>query len=135
VNHYTVDDDSIDIQILSRASNRPRIELQVKCTSQDVLEENSLKYPLKMKNYNDLIIECIVPRYLVILVVPKNSDDWLVHSENSLSLKHCAYWYTLENLSLISNTASITIEIPRVNLFNAEALHSIMEKVSISRKR
>jgi hypothetical protein len=130
VDPYTVDDDSIDLIISSRGNKRPRIEVQVKCTSQEVLGENSLKYPLIIKNYNDLIVECVIPRYLVILVVPKNLDDWIVHSENALSLRHCAYWQSLTNLAEVVNTSKVTVEIPKTNLFDSTALHSIMEKAS-----
>jgi len=30
------------------------VELQLKSTSRDVLDDNQLRYPLKIKNYNDL---------------------------------------------------------------------------------
>lgn len=68
-----VDNDSIDISIIGRGFKgrirSPQIDVQLKCTSNGVFEEDTLKFDLKLKNYNDLRGEgCLAPRYLVVLV-------------------------------------------------------------------
>ncbi|KAB8316949.1 DUF4365 domain-containing protein [Tolypothrix campylonemoides VB511288] len=66
-----VDDDNVDIGIASRGGTEPilspRLELQLKCTSRDTLEESYIKYPLKLKNYDNLRINTLVPRILVVV--------------------------------------------------------------------
>jgi len=77
----SVDDDSIDWGIAAKGVmgrlRSPRLELQLKSTSRDVLDDNQLRYPLKIKNYNDLRLpDFVVPRILVVLVLPENLTDW-----------------------------------------------------------
>jgi len=53
-----VDDDSVDMVLAGRivegVPSRPRIDLQLKCTSEDVLRVGEVVYPLKRKNYDEL---------------------------------------------------------------------------------
>jgi hypothetical protein len=53
-----VDNDSIDLQFLSNSSNAytraPRLEVQLKCTAQDMISGDYINFPLKIKNYDDL---------------------------------------------------------------------------------
>ena len=76
-----IDNDSVDLGILSRGGTgkifSPRLELQLKCTARDVLEKNSIKYPLIIKNYHDLRVKSLVPRILVIVLVPEKVTDWI----------------------------------------------------------
>jgi hypothetical protein len=44
-----VDDDSIDGIIMSRIGKRPRIEFQLKATSQDVLKADHLAFPFQSR--------------------------------------------------------------------------------------
>jgi hypothetical protein len=66
-----VDDDSVDLMIIgSSFTGRRRetqISLQLKCSSQDLINGEHIKFPLKLKNYNDLRGRNISnPRYLVV---------------------------------------------------------------------
>lgn len=112
-----VDDDSIDIQLcgkgfLGRIRN-PMIQLQLKCTSQDVISGDVIKFPLSRKNYDDLRGQnVIVPRYLVVLLVPEKDDSWIQHHDASMSLHNTCYWFSLKDLPATTNKKSVTIEIP-----------------------
>lgn len=83
-----VDDDSIDLGIAAKGGTgpilSPRLELQLKCSSRDIIDESHVRYPLKLKNYNDLRINALVPRILVVVVVPEDITDWLQQSEEEL---------------------------------------------------
>ena len=52
----TVDDDSIDISLLGKGYTglvrSPQIDIQLKCTSKYEIEDDGLKFDLKLKNYN-----------------------------------------------------------------------------------
>lgn len=60
----TVDDDSVDMILIGKGFQgrvrNPQIDLQLKCTSQDLIQGDTLSYPLSKKNYDDLrgIIFC-----------------------------------------------------------------------------
>ncbi|WP_256874785.1 MULTISPECIES: DUF4365 domain-containing protein [unclassified Nostoc] len=47
-----VDNDSVDLGIVSRGGTgkifSPRLEVQLKCTSRGILDENYIKYPLNL---------------------------------------------------------------------------------------
>jgi hypothetical protein len=130
----SVDDDSIDFAIAARGSEhttrRPRLEMQLKCTHSDVRGADHLSYPLKIKNYDDLRADVIVPRILVVVMVPEDVNLWLQHSEEKLCLKHCAYWVSLLGEPPTSNTDTVTVHLPRANQFNASALQSMMESIN-----
>ena len=129
-----IDNDSVDLGILSRGGTgkifSPRLELQLKCTARDVLEKNSIKYPLIIKNYHDLRINSLVPRILVIVLVPEKVTDWIKQTEEELCLRYCAYWISLRGMPDTTNTTNVTIEIPRSNQFTPDALQTIIQRIS-----
>ena len=129
-----VDDDSVDLGIAAKGGKgylrSPRLELQLKCTSQTIADRKRLKYPLSLKNYNDLRANVHVPRLLVVVLVPERPMDWLQHSEEALCMKHCGYWISLRGQSATQNTTAVTIELPRSNQFTVEALQGIVELIS-----
>jgi Domain of unknown function (DUF4365) len=129
-----VDEDSVDWGIAARGLigvvRAPRIELQLKSTSREILSDNEIRYPLKLKNYNDLIgANFAIPRILVVVLLPATPSDWLQQSEEELCLRHCAYWTSLRSLSATQNTANVTISLPRTNQFSPQVLRSMMQDI------
>lgn len=130
---YAVDDQSVDLGIAGRAvgdlSSAPRIDLQLKCTSTGVGREKHIVYPLKRKNYDDLRpTDLVVPRILVVVLVPKVESDWIQQSEEELIVRHCAYWTSLHGLEDIDNRRSISIRLPRRNIFSVDGLRDLMKR-------
>ncbi|GCL40132.1 hypothetical protein SR1949_52660 [Sphaerospermopsis reniformis] len=130
-----IDNDSVDLGIISRGGTgkifSPRVELQLKCTARDVLEENCIKYPLILKNYHDLRINSLVPRILVVVLVPEKITDWIKQTEEELCLRYCAYWVSLRGMPDTTNTTNVTIKIPRSNQFTLDALQTIIQRISL----
>lgn len=129
-----VDDDSIDLGIAARGGTgrirSPRLELQLKSTSREVLDDNAIRYPLKLKNYNDLRLDDFaIPRILVVVLIPDNLADCLQQSETELCMKYCGYWVSIRGIALTKNTTAVTITIPRTNQFTVTALQSIMQGI------
>ena len=128
-----VDDDSIDLGVADRVNREiprpPRVELQLKCTSDDVIRDQHLVYPLKRKNYDDLrLVDLVVPRILVVVLVPGDELQWLSLSEQELTLRRCAYWASLRGRGDTNNRRSISIHLPRQNLFSVEGLRVLMRR-------
>jgi len=70
------DRDSIDISFKSIISPFVIIEAQLKSTSRaDAVADNKIRFPLSIKNYNDLRAQTIMPRILVILILPDKLTD------------------------------------------------------------
>jgi len=125
------DDDSIDWTLSCRLSQRPKLDVQMKTTI--TAEDNgvAISYPLKRKNYDDLIIDDVLaPRILVLVVLPRDVEEWLSLSAEQLVLRKCAYWRSLAGLPSTENEASVTVSIPRVNLFTVEALCGMMQMIN-----
>lgn len=109
----------------------PRVEAQLKCTAQDVLKETYLQYALSIKNYNDLRKELVmVPRILIVLCVPKAVDQWLGPTEFKTVLKHGGYWFSLRGFPETTNSETVTVHIPRANMFTVTALSQLMDRVA-----
>lgn len=41
----------------SRSTRRPRLDVQIKCTSRNLLDREIIRYPLEVKNYEELRLE------------------------------------------------------------------------------
>jgi hypothetical protein len=131
----TVDDDSIDIGFCRKGGSgtirSPRLEAQLKCTSADILKDDYLHFSLIKKNYDDLRIENVhVPRILIVVLVPGVILDCIEHTkEDAVVLRKCGYWISLKGMPETKNHSSVTIKIPRVNMFTVDSLSKIMAKV------
>lgn len=126
-----VDDDSVDWSLSKKIIGRPKLDIQLKCTENLRLDGDSFKYPLKIKNYNDLIIEDVsVPRILVVFSVPENIDEWLSQNTENLVIRKCGYWVSLKGLSVVDNTNNVTVSIPSSNIFSVEQLNEIMDIIA-----
>ena len=135
VSRPEVDDDSIDLQITARGDSgtisSPKIELQVKCTSQNVVKDQHIAYSLNLKNYNELRMTTPqIPRILVVIVVPADVDDWLAQSEEALMMHHCGYWVSLCGRETTTNQYTVTVHLPRNQLFSSTQLRGIMTRVA-----
>src|SRR5260370_18483412 len=65
------DNDSIDWTLSCRLPRRPKLDVQMKTIATDQSGDGAdIRYPLKRKNYNDLIIEAFSPRIFLILPLP-----------------------------------------------------------------
>jgi hypothetical protein len=130
-----VDDDSVDWGIGARGgkgtTRSPKVELQLKCTSQDVVKQDHIAFPLPVKNYHDLRqIDYQVPRILVVVVAPQDVSAWLTQSEASLVLHCCGYWLSLRGREDVANVEKITVHVPRTQLFTVTALKQMMQRVA-----
>lgn len=134
-----VDDDSVDWGIAAKGGigkiRSPRLELQLKSTSREVLGAQEIRYPLKLKNYEDLRCdEFAIPRILVVLLLPDSPANWIQQSEEALCLRYCSYWVSLRGLPETANTTAVTVAFSRTSLFTPMALQSIMELISQGQK-
>jgi hypothetical protein len=109
----------------------PQLYVQLKCTSRAILDENYLKYPLKVKNHEELRDpQQYPPLILVAVVVPDHINDWLYQSEEELCLKRYGYWISLAEEASTENQETVTVSIPRENRFTVNALKSLMQCIA-----
>ena len=86
--------------------------------------------PLKIKNYDELRpADFLVPRILIVVVVPDSLTDWLNHSEVELAMRRCGYWLSLLGMPATTNTASVTVHLPRIKQFTVVELQAMMQRI------
>ncbi len=106
-----------------------QVDLQLRGTTRASLTDTTLVYDLDVDTYNDLrIISAGCPRILVVLVLPETEGDWLIQTPNELSIRHCAYWLSLEGSPPITATRSIRVAIPLANIFTTETVRSLLQQ-------
>ncbi len=132
----SVDDDSIDVSFkskgyLGRLVRSPQIEFQLKCTSQDLVDGEVIKFPLPRKNYDDLRgSDFASPRYLAVLLVPENVGRWVGHNDGHIELYKSCYWLSLRDLEPTDNLNTVTVSIPLNQRLTTETLVAMMDRAS-----
>ncbi len=129
-----LDIDGIDIVISGTQTKYslypPRLEVQVKSTSINVLSNEFVRYPLKLKNYNELRKQkTLVPKILVVVLIPDIKAEWVNQSETELCIRSCGYWLSLRGQPETQNTESVTVYLPRQQLFTVDALSTLMQQI------
>jgi hypothetical protein len=129
----SVDDDSVDMVLHKSGGGgtvrSPKMELQIKCAAAESPVSDTFSFSIKRKNYDDLRDPTVmVPRILVVVLVPENIADWLRHTEAELALRRCGYWVSLRGQPASANATGQTVQIPRRQRFTVESLREIMER-------
>jgi hypothetical protein len=141
-----IDDDSVDRTIVARGwvhdkANHysPRIDVQLKSMTRPALAANELSfaYELRKKNYDDLRPDKpLVPRILVVLLLPAISGQWLSQGDKRLVLRHGAYYLSLAGMPERNAVKySVTLHVPRKNLFSVRNLRRLMAQASLGWKK
>ena len=135
VSRPEIDIDSIDLilkrKTIGTAVRSPQLDVQVKATAADCVAVNEVKFPLKIKNYNELRDpDFSVPRILVVVVMPENIEQWMEHNEDGLALKKCGYWLSLQEAADTDNEHTITVSIPRTQVFDVNGLDGIFNRLA-----
>jgi hypothetical protein len=130
------DMDSIDAAIYSvgpdDTKRRPRVELQLKCTTQfpTVDLATDIRFRLSAKNYRDLRVpELLVPRILVVLLMPTQPDEWIESSAEQSCLQRRAMWCSLRGFPESDNSATVTILLPGGQQMTPDAVRSMMTRI------
>jgi hypothetical protein len=127
----SVDNDTIDWTLSNRLARRPKLDIQLKCTANDAGTADAIRFSLPIKNYRDLIITDLSnPRILVLVVVPGQIDDWIEQGPERLLLRRCAHWASLLGLDESDNETTVTVDVPRANLFTVDALNRMMQQIN-----
>lgn len=126
-----VDDDSVDLTIIGKGYTgrlrNPSIDLQLKCSAQQLISGDLIKFCLPLKNYNDLRGENVAnPKYLVILLVPDEQDSWMRHHDEHTSLHNLCYWASIKDLPDTTNNTSVVVDVPLAQRLTTDSLRQLM---------
>ncbi|MDY0148941.1 MAG: DUF4365 domain-containing protein [Kiritimatiellia bacterium] len=109
------------------------IDIQAKASVNWTIADGVVKFDLDVDTYNYLASRASEPRavpiLLVVLCLPKQSDDWLSVTEKELILKKCLYWH-FPDTAPTSNTTQVRVNIPADNTFTPETITSLLDQVA-----
>lgn len=128
-----VDEDSVDLELSMKGisgckRSRGKLEMQLKCTHAADRSRDFFPFSLSIKNYDELRADVVIPRLLVVVCVPEECEDWTEQTEEQLCLHHCAYWLSLAGMPETNNAESVTVHIPRNQIFSVEFLREAMRR-------
>lgn len=122
------DRDSVDLTLSAGGHMRPQIGIQAKATTTIAAGVPQFSFPLKLKNYNDLRIETLVPRILVVFAMPKEDADWFHMDAERLLLRRCAYWKSLQGMQETDNETKLAVSIDTSQVLDVQTLVTLMDK-------
>jgi hypothetical protein len=121
----------------SRGTTRfPMIDVQVKSWSRAAGSADAWRYPMKVAHYNNLAGDAYsVPRYLFLVVVPEESEQYAHADGDALQLRHCGYWLSLAGQPPIDvdEQKTITVRVPKRNMLTVPALRGLLTTVPAQR--
>lgn len=108
------------------------IDIQLKATiAEPSLRKGKYPHPLEVDLYDKLRDEgCGNPLILAVLFLPGNPEEWLVHSEDLLITRRCAYWVSLRGALPSASSATQTVYIPKENCLSVEGLRALATRIS-----
>lgn len=109
------------------------VKIQLKATTQDLTEsELHYSYPFSgVDQYNKLRSVGSNPfKILVLLQLPRVQDDWLHITADQLIMKRCARWVSLRGAQGTTNQSSVTVYVPKIQIFSPQALREISELIA-----
>lgn len=124
------DRDSVDLRIHAGGPRRPNLDFQVKATVDlGGPRAGFRRFRLSVKNYDDLRIPTRVPRFLMVLDLPKDESQWMTVTAEELVLRRCAYWLSLqEGHDEGVDQKKVTVRIPERQILDVETLQALMER-------
>jgi hypothetical protein len=134
-----VDDDSVDRTVVARGwvheqalLRSPKIDVQLKSMTRAPLAvgEGSFTYRLRKKNYDDLRHRTMVPRLLVVLLLPRDRSQWIEQNDERLLSRYAAHYVSLAGMPEASQRGKVPVVLSRKNLLSVENLHRLMVRAS-----
>ena len=83
---------------------------------------------MKLRNYEMLRLPTQVPRLLVVLDLPRQEDQWLTITPESLILQRSAFWASLAGAKETDNLTTITIPLDATHRLDTASLRALREQ-------
>jgi len=141
VGSWSQDAGCIDVSIAGSgvlgagAWSDPQIDLQLKASDdpRHILRDGRIACSLRHAHHEQLIAPRSIAKMLVVLILPRDSEQWLTHTPESLILRRCAWWkrMTGEAPVLPSAEGFVTVHLPPTQQFSPQALREIMQRISM----
>jgi hypothetical protein len=108
------------------------LDVQLKATTDWMVENDDVVYDVEAKTYNDLVDRFNeargTPMVLVLMCLPPSENDWLNVSPKELVLRHCCYWCRVGG-TRTDNTATKRIRIPQSHMLDQTTVRELLDRV------
>lgn len=106
------------------------VDFQLKATVNAIPKGGYFLYDLEAKNYFDLIEDDIGrERILILYILPKDRNEWLVAETDKTVVKRAAYWCSLKGQPRVNNKKTVRIRIPYSQQLTSFSLQEIMNRI------
>ncbi|MCG5216108.1 DUF4365 domain-containing protein [Streptosporangium soli] len=109
----------------------PRMEVQVKTWSTPKIKDGYWQYGgLSEKRFNALAGERRMPRYLFVVIVPPNVEQFAQADKDALQLSHAAYWVSLADRQRIDGPdckKRVQVRVPESGLLTVKSLLDLFD--------
>ena len=134
VAEWTPDRDRVDVTVATDGdaglATHPRLDVQLKCTAQDVLREDGVHLVLPTPHLIDLSGPRHVPVIVVAMLVPADPGGWIYQHDRAMLVRRCAYWVSLRGRAAPpAGQETVTVTVPREQVFSVSALSAIMSRI------
>ena len=100
--------------------------VQMKATQNYSQNSTTTKYELDAEAHDRLVAHDEGPIVLIVFCVPKLANERFLMNEDNLTIYRCCYWYP-RPVTITPNKRSVTIDLPRKNLFDPKACRLLMD--------
>ena len=107
-----------------------KFEFQLKASSNVSVKKDYIVYKLDVDAYNKLVRRACegVPVALILLVLPKEPDQWFSLDKEELILRKCCYWRFFEDDIPSENSEKVSVRFPIDQILTPEKIVDILEK-------
>ena len=121
-----VDAFGVDLELRDRAM---RIDVQMKCMTEDANPKPRISYDLDARTYNLLCDPGrIVPAYLFVVEIPADQNGWIDCTPAGIHLYKCGYYADMSVLQETENKTSRVVHVERANRLTVDSLDRLMKE-------
>jgi hypothetical protein len=77
----------------------------------------------------------MVPRLLVVLLLPRDPAEWIEQSHEEMLCRYAAYYLSLFGMPDRENVSTVSVALPRRNLFSVANLRRLMAEASRGKRK
>lgn len=107
------------------------LDFQLKASKNCGFEQDCIVYDLEADTYKKLLLRQqngATPIILIVMALPRDNADWLVHNEDELLLRRCCYWWVVSG-DWSDNSRTVRIRIPRCQQLTPDGLTALFQKL------
>jgi len=109
-----------------------KVEFQLKASFSNVsIKKDHISYRMNADAYNKLVNRACngVPVMLILLVLPKEKDQWLSRNMEEMILRKCCYWRFFSDATFSTDSKPVKVRFPINQILSPETIVEVLEKV------